>query len=548
MFSTEGSNFFNYVIAEEAFLTQSEYQIPPVTCGYLSTHNISTFVDDIHVGARNGKYAQLSASQCWHDYTGSLLTDRRNLILITQAQAGMNATGCEDAGMNPSKVPWNGTSVVGIGSHNMPGINWIFSIYGIAHEGSLATQATQYQLEAEVKANGTWTLDQYPIQSCWSEVEGVSHCQLQFAPALLWTVVACNLVKVGCMVAATLYMWDIREPILATVGDAIASFLEIPDPNTTGYCLLDARSIEKKCWQPRINDLIQTPSIYTYKPQARLFAATSKRRYLISMSLCLSFLLVGIILLAMSAGESSVLDRWGTSNTSHKINIDGSSVDGILRSALVANSFQLALSVTYFLYNSLFTAQCAALEWARFIGGNRKSLRVSYPQGEQRSTYWLQLPWTYSIPLMVSLTLMHFLISQCIFLLRLQYYDSNDNLVPGSGYLDIGYSSSAILTAVCVGAAMIIAQFAHAARNIDNRIPIHGNRSVVISAACHSGPDGVYGTSPMKPVMWGVIRAPRQRNNIDTGTAMRHEYEDELGHCGFTNDVVPLPSVGSAYS
>jgi len=40
--------------------------------------------------------------------------------------------------------------------------------------------------------------------------------------------------------------------------------------------------------------------------------------------------------------------------------------NGIILGVIIANIFQLALSTTYFLYNSLFTAQCSAMEWASY--------------------------------------------------------------------------------------------------------------------------------------------------------------------------------------
>lgn len=48
---------------------------------------------------------------------------------------------------------------------------------------------------------------------------------------------------------------------------------------------------------------------------------------------------------------------------------------------------------------SKFTSMLTAAEWAQFAV-TRKALRVSRPRRGQRSTYWLQLPWKYSLPLL----------------------------------------------------------------------------------------------------------------------------------------------------
>lgn len=54
-------------------------------------------------------------------------------------------------------------------------------------------------------------------------------------------------------------------------------------------------------------------------------------------------------------------------------------------------------------------------EWAQFAS-TRRTLRVSKPQGQQRSTYWLQLPYRYSVPLMGAMVLLHWLMSRGLFL------------------------------------------------------------------------------------------------------------------------------------
>jgi hypothetical protein len=63
---------------------------------------------------------------------------------------------------------------------------------------------------------------------------------------------------------------------------------------------------------------------------------------------------------------------------------------------LISNSPQLLLSILYLNYNGLFSCMLAADEWSRFRQ-TRKSLRVTSPSGQQRSTYFLSLPYKYAI-------------------------------------------------------------------------------------------------------------------------------------------------------
>src|SRR5215469_15151469 len=75
----------------------------------------------------------------------------------------------------------------------------------------------------------------------------------------------------------------------------------------------------------------------------------------------------------------------------------------------------MSSKISYFMYNGIYTAQLGAHEWSEYAS-RKKPLRVTYPRGNQSSTYWLQLPFWYSIPLSAALALLHYLISQSMFL------------------------------------------------------------------------------------------------------------------------------------
>ena len=60
-----------------------------------------------------------------------------------------------------------------------------------------------------------------------------------------------------------------------------------------------------------------------------------------------------------------------------------------------------------------------AHEWSSFAI-QRQPLRVSDPYANRKSTFWLQLPFQSGAPLLIISVCMHWLISQAIFLVRLQ--------------------------------------------------------------------------------------------------------------------------------
>lgn len=73
------------------------------------------------------------------------------------------------------------------------------------------------------------------------------------------------------------------------------------------------------------------------------------------------------------------------------------------------------LSFYYFTFNSFLTRIQGEGEWNSY-SRCYKPLRVSEPKGEQVSNYRLQLPYRYSIPLIGISILLHWILSNAIFL------------------------------------------------------------------------------------------------------------------------------------
>ena len=88
---------------------------------------------------------------------------------------------------------------------------------------------------------------------------------------------------------------------------------------------------------------------------------------------------------------------------------------GVVANALLVNTPQLIATFIYLFCNDMLTRMLMSREWAQFAS-TRRTLRVSKPQGQQRSTYWLQLPYRYSVPLMGAMVLLHWLMSRGLFL------------------------------------------------------------------------------------------------------------------------------------
>jgi hypothetical protein len=211
-----------------------------------------------------------------------------------------------------------------------------------------------------------------------------------------------------------------------------------------------------------------------------------------------------------------------------------------ISNVLIANSAQVILSAIYFSYNGLFTCMLLGREWASYAH-HRKSLRVSRaPDGAQRSTYFLQLPYRVSLPLMGLSGLIHYFVSQSIFLVAVDIYEVDGSagsiFRPGtkSSLKSCGYSPIAVISVLILGIFMLITGIGMGYVPLKPGINKAGSCSAAMSAACHNiAWDGVDGhTASTGRVKWGVV-----------GRGL-----DGVGHCAFSTKEVEFPQEGEFYA
>ena len=204
---------------------------------------------------------------------------------------------------------------------------------------------------------------------------------------------------------------------------------------------------------------------------------------------------------------------------------------GLLLTVLVANSPQALLSFLFLTYNGLYTCMLMANEWSDYAY-ERKSLRVSDPVGDQRSTYRLQIPYKYGIPLTVLSGLLHWLVSQSLFLARVASYDSNGEEDIREMISSMGYSCIAIITVIILGSIVIALGILNGFRRYRPGMPLVGSCSAAISAACHPPREDV--DAATLPVLWGAVSNPQGDGTV--------------GHCCFTSLETSPPVEGEAYA
>lgn len=198
-------------------------------------------------------------------------------------------------------------------------------------------------------------------------------------------------------------------------------------------------------------------------------------------------------------------------------------VKSLLGAVILVNIPQLILSLNYFVPNGCLTCMLATDEWSRF-SIEQKGLRVTTPTGEQRSTYFLQIPYRFAIPLISFSALLHWLVSQSFFLAKIiALEDGEENL--NNSTTVFRFSAMAIMFTLITGLVLFFGVLCLGLRLYDGSIPLGPSCSAVISAACHPTPGE--GNIASRKIQWGVVK-------VD---------EFGIGHCAFTSeeagDLVP---------
>ena len=288
-------------------------------------------------------------------------------------------------------------------------------------------------------------LREYEIDYCLISY-APQRCALDLSVYLMITVIICNGVKLFCFICCLTL--DDYEP-LVTVGDAVVSFMERPDPTTTGLGSVSSRDVRRGAFYVHREatsiakkELPQQSLVFPGLPwnghKYRYYATVGLGRWL-SSGATLGFILsVGILLLCLGAFISP------QGATSFKHGFKFMSVDmlrgnfNLFSAVFCANIFQLAVSNAYLLFNGCFTCLLLSKELSDFAT-QAKTMRVSKPKGLQRSTYWLQLPYRWSVPMMAMMALLHFLISEALFMVNIQMLDMNGRRIDGPLSSSINY-------------------------------------------------------------------------------------------------------------
>ncbi|KAH7153761.1 hypothetical protein DER46DRAFT_560533 [Fusarium sp. MPI-SDFR-AT-0072] len=290
---------------------------------------------------------------------------------------------------------------------------------------------------------------------------------------------------------------------LITSGDAIQSFLDIP--RSPPDQIMDGEAPERHkqgnvelvfaAWRTR-------PGIPWSKAISPSFWAISLILFATGLSVC-SYVVWSSIHGLQAAGiDTGLAAMWdngfGINPTmvagdlpGSLSDIDRSGTTALLTNILIANSPQVMVSFLYIFYNSILTRQLVADEFVRFLREDvKKALRVSFPVGMQRSSHFLSLPFRYSVPLMTVSIILHWLISQSIFLVQSSAFSAGPDgqRLRMCDYSARGYTVSGGVSAIVFGSAALIALLCNSLfrryRDIPYGFQRMGFHSMAIQAIC----------------------------------------------------------------
>ena len=108
------------------------------------------------------------------------------------------------------------------------------------------------------------------------------------------------------------------------------------------------------------------------------------------------------------------------------------------------NFWQFIVSFLYLIFNALLSCLLVNDEFAHFLT-SRKTLRVSFPEGIQRSTYFISMPFKYGIPLTVFMAILHWTVSQSIFVVKVFSFYSDGSSDPDSSVAVAAFSPAGII-------------------------------------------------------------------------------------------------------
>lgn len=185
---------------------------------------------------------RLENEDCVKAYTSDFLTNRANLILITNSN-------------NPNATSWNNNSLLAAypvtydygGTFYRTSFYWMCATSEFPSTGELSCSSIlknpgEFEVVSWVDTDDFDTGNYYwfDVDYCLSQqVEEM--CTVESSLTLCYIILVIIAVKLGCLVWTLLVL---KEEPLVVPGDCVASFIDYPDTTTAGACLWPAEDFK----------------------------------------------------------------------------------------------------------------------------------------------------------------------------------------------------------------------------------------------------------------------------------------------------------------
>lgn len=428
---SKSSTDFLLVVAAEPFLQGAPFTLPPIAeaPGAAVKKNLDQTLRNISAsvsGSDSSRWERIDLGECTRRYNNIdlIFASYRHVVMVLGYS---NGTAALDG--------WDAMSVVpNIDHNNTNARNHLWWAGPLARSDRLAHDptASRVDLNMALRANsfiesfnplsGRITMKRenislayidMQVQYCMSEKFEVP-CRLAVENLLLLLVcIMCAFKFILCVIALRILLRRGQHRLM-TPGDAIESFILSPDPYTAGMCTLSRNdSLIKSRHTEFLSSTTPRPWI---SPSRWAGSAIPTSIWVLSYTLIGLSLMLAAAMLGIAARDQGVFEsHFGH----HSSNVDVKSGPGwggasLLALTIIANIPQLLLSICYLTYNGLYTRMFAEFEWS-FFSIRYQPLRVTEKKGLQRSTYRLQLPYMWSIPLILVSLVLHLLYSNTIY-------------------------------------------------------------------------------------------------------------------------------------
>ncbi|KAJ5151786.1 hypothetical protein N7492_010081 [Penicillium capsulatum] len=490
VFETQASYDYLAIVATENFARGGNWTLRS------PSESADAILYSLQAEAMRSKLRRLEVRECIEKYHTDFLSDRQHVLLIVD---------------NSTSAANESTSSVGsifVSKHSTQDYYPLEALYGWIcdiRSYSIGQQCLSDHFNYDNWTPGT-SLSSLPPS--WETKYPVRYCLSREADE------KCKIASFVCALGITK-----ENPPLCTTGDAIQSFLTKPDVHTRNRCLASKEDYDRwqsgsrEEWYPRPPGTgdVWTGGRYRWRKAISIW-----------QGLLFTFIAAGII---ASAG-GPLATAWATDD-----------LMSVLRNFAITNLPQVAVSYVYLVLNNMMTAMLAMAEWCTYAANStpRKGLRVSSPTPgtSQRSKYFLSVPYKWAIPSIVTITVLHWLVSQMIFFNQIGIYQ----ITPEGGYNvstenDTYVSRFAALLSVCIASAVFVTLIAIAwTRRYPKNIPLSGCCSASIAAACQ--PTRFHGNKtlmsdfdphlPFEKLGWGVVEDPA-------------DCMDGIGHATFSSE------------